>query len=244
MPDITPIQLTMSVTEATCWDLWARLVHKAKHPKPGTTPTDPPPQPKSIPMTGVICAHRTVYWQTVGARHRMGPAIVEGEERLLRATGSEALGVNSYLFAGEVVACERRVIEFSSGPGGHRHGGEWHLNYVVDSGIPLHMSARGGSAAPEATSSREGQIHEGVYIEGITRLFLWDASNSVHQTVSGEVVGMRMLDLDPRSESFGKVRPTPWGEMPSADPDVVPVDIAFVDFVVHSVGEIQRREGS
>ncbi len=209
-------------TEGMYYDLWT----DAEGPPPAT-------------LTTALHA-RPVYMHRVGARENLCPVVTTTPGKLLRPTGSPALGPNSYLFAGQVVAREYLGRHGDWEPEGTRH-----LAAIVDCGLPLHFafthrectvpvrSCMVPSLAPE-------DMAPGAYVAGLAHLSEV-SSNGLYQPVTGVVRGMQVLGLTPEEEGFGVLRDVPFGYRLALDPDTVRVRFVFMTLDVLSVGPLEHN---
>jgi hypothetical protein len=93
-----------------------------------------PDRPKVIRERTVITA-RPIYMHRVEETLCFVPRITRTPEKFIRAAGSPALGRHSYLFAGQIVACDYFQYRYRESKTTH-----WRSDVIVDCGIPLNCS--------------------------------------------------------------------------------------------------------
>lgn len=212
-----PVRLVMAVDEGTYSALWYEPPDQRQ---PLTPRIFPPPargkKPKVIPYQTMIHAERLSAWPLGDGYPE--PRVASREERFLRSANSPTLGPNAYLFCGPVIAADQ-----------WGEGRDWHSVFIVDCGVPLifgHEFRHHG----DDDGTLENWARQGAWLHGIVKLTTGGVGprrvgegwgGGLFQTVTGHVKGMQVLDLDPASRTFGKVRRVPFGHRPSVDPDFV-----------------------
>ncbi|MBI3946159.1 MAG: hypothetical protein HY321_09595 [Armatimonadetes bacterium] len=169
------------------------------------------------------------------------PVVAPTPTKILRATGSHTLGPNSYLFAGDVTACDRYRIRY-----GGQHPGETpeesdRLDFIVDCGLPLRFSFGSELWNRQPPHLEARHVGEGLWVAGMAHLRetsdsgLGEPAMGLHQAVTGTVRGVQVLVLDPCEDGFGTVRPVPFGYRLRLDPDTIRVEFAFIELDVTTI---------
>jgi hypothetical protein len=223
--------LVLSVDESTYYALWFEPQDRRRK---GTPRISPPLEvgvrPDVVRYGSVIWA-KPIFFQRNSRAHKLYPAVASGNEKFLRSTESAALGANSYLFSGEIVASDRYELKPTYDSGEQRAYNEGSMSLVVDCGVPLVFH--------ESDLGRK-DVTDGEYLEGIVRLEVSVfAGIGLYQSVAGTVRGMRVLPLDPASPSFGNVIDVGFGTRLDADPDCLhQTSSAFMVLDINEVGPL------
>lgn len=243
MADTAIAQVNMAIDEGTYYSLW---YERSDRRQPITPRISPPPEvgsrPDIIPYWTVLFAD-SVYIQRADREHKFYPSIGKHGEKMIRSTGSAALGAHSYLFVGQVVATDRcAMLQKDYEHGGTRRLDEWQMSSIVDCGLPLQFHESYTPMEDPRVLTIDRQIVDGAYVEGIATLWASGFPNSgLHQTVSGKVVGMKVVDMNPGSSSFGQIVDVPFGHRLSVDPDVITPATAFLTLDIEEIGSLAYR---
>lgn len=236
-------RIILDIEESTYYSLWYEPQDKKQNLSPRFSP--PPAvgqQPDVIPFTGVIRA-KPVYFQRVDKDWKFAPSVAETGEKVLKPTESSTLGVNSYLFAGQIVANDRCFYMTKNASGNRVPRDRWTMNFIVDCGVPLlfHMDY---DPEPNADfGCLDNYIRDGEYLEGIVKLetSLWPTSG-LYQAISGTVESMQILELDSNNSSFGQIVEADFGTKINYDPDaLVQTDSIFMTLAVDDIGPLAYK---
>lgn len=187
-------------------------------------------------LTTALCAD-PVYMHRVGAREYLCPVITETPGKFLRRAGSAALGPNAYLFAGEIVArarAEGREWEPK---------GTWHLDLIVDCGLPLHFHFRYVPPTSLVPSLAARDAVPEMYVAGLAHLSEAPMPG-LYQPVTAAVARMQVLNLNPEEEGFGTLRDVPFGYRLPLDPDTIRVPFVFMTLDILGIGPLERDHPS
>jgi hypothetical protein len=229
-------EIILSIDEALYYGLWYEPQGK---PIRVTPRFSPPPekglQPEVIPLDAAIWAE-PVYLQPTDRERKIYPSIVDNPMKFLRATNSAALGPNSYLFAGEIVASDKYVMFVKDREKGKKLRDRWTMTFIIDCGVPLQFHSDYVPIGRSDLPCLENQVQDGVFFEGIVRLSVngW-SPGGLHQAVSGAVRGVKVLELDSASEHFGEVHEVPFGHNLTADPDILQQETVFATIDIDSI---------
>jgi hypothetical protein len=235
-----PQRVVVSVDEALYYSLWYEPPGRARQ----TTPRVSPPvekgeRPETVPFRSIIRGE-PIFIQRVDRRIKAYPSISSRPEKILSPIGSDTLGPNCYVMVGEVVACDKYAIMLREQDGVRRRKDEWRLEYVIDCGIPVGFWRDFHPVRPEI-GGFSNSVEVGAYFEGLVKLSCssWSTTTGLHQAVSGIVQGMRVLELDPGRDDFGRIAEVPFGHRLSIDPDFVSLpEVSFMDLDVAEIGPL------
>lgn len=207
-----PARLVMAVDEGVYSALWYEPPDQRQ---PLTPRIFPPPargkKPKVIPFRKVIHAERLMV-APLGDDFPW-PKVATCQERFLRPANSPTLGPNACLSCGPITMVDR-----------WRRDKDWHLTFYVDCGVPVQFEE------DYHWPTDWNEIKEGIWLMGIVKLSAWGTgwAGGLFQPVTGCVKGMQVLELDPASPAFGKLRRVPFGHRLTVDPDFVQHESVWV----------------
>lgn len=236
------MQLNLAVDEGTYYALWYEPQDRRQQITPQI---GPPPERGSrssiIPVETTLFA-QSIYMQRADRLRKYYPSIGKHGDRMIRPTGSDALGAHSYVFVGQVVATDRcAMLQNDYEHGDLRRLDEWQLSFVVDCGVPLEFHEHYTPTRDPTLLTLEGQIEDGVYVEGMATLWNGFSGFGLHQSVRGALAGMKVLQMDPSSTQFGRVVDVAFGYRLSIDPDAISPATAFMVLDIEEIGPLAYR---
>jgi hypothetical protein len=226
------VSVVLSLTEGgyvyRWYEPWRWNTPQGRLQKPTSPETD---------RTQVVIGAQPIYLHRIGKKQYLVPVVSETPQKFLRPTRSLSLGPHSYLFAGEIIACDHYRIRY----GGHSKDEEavevWRTNCIVDCGIPLHFNFGPEYWCQEVPHFKAKEAERGVYIAGLVKLSE-RFEIGLHQPVSGIIRRMHVLGMSPDDEYFGMAREVPYGYRLPLDPDTISQQFVFMTLEVTEVGQL------
>jgi hypothetical protein len=234
-------EIVLSIDEALYYALWYEPQGKPSRVTPRfSPPLEKGVQPEVIPVSRVVHA-QPLYLQLINRERKLYPSIADSPTKFLRATNSAALGPNSYLFAGEIVASDKCAMTVKDREVGKRLRDKWTVMFIVDCGVPLRFCWDYMPMGPDVRCL-ENQVRDGVFFEGIVYLSMsvWPPGG-LQQAVTGAVRGMKILELHPTSEHFGQIHEVPFGHALTAGLDTLRQETVFATVELGSIGPLAYR---
>lgn len=244
--------MSFGTITASCNWQYDALWHGQKNLTPridtAFTPSEqaPTPQPVAAPPEIIFQTSleaKPLYMHLIGETIGVVPVVTDKSEKFLRPTLSSMLGPHSYLFAGEISACDHYTLK------ARRDGVDeeiWGVNFIVDCGLPLcfrfgphEMGSRLSVPQFSVRSIKRGgrvvgrDAERGMWVAGLAELSCGAFIHGLHQRVKGSIQRMQVLGLNPGEEGFGVVHDAPFGYNTRIDPFLFELPYAFVTMDVN-----------